>query len=37
MLLHKDLTNQLESELAGIPPQTIYIGLQKDMNLSIHL
>lgn len=26
VLIHKDITGQLESELAGIPPQTIYMG-----------
>jgi DNA repair photolyase len=25
VLIHKDITSMLESELAGIPPQTIYI------------
>jgi DNA repair photolyase len=28
--MHKDITGQLESELAGIPPQTIYLGWQTD-------
>ena len=30
VLIHKDITSQLESELAGIPPQTIYMGWQTD-------
>jgi len=30
VLIHKDITSELESELAGIPPQTIYIGWQSD-------
>ncbi len=28
--MHKDITSQLESELEGIPPQTIYMGWQTD-------
>ena len=30
VLIHKDITSQLESELAGIPLQTIYMGWQTD-------
>jgi DNA repair photolyase len=30
VLIHKDITSQLESELAGISPQTIYMGWQTD-------
>ena len=30
VLIHKDITSQLEFELAGIPPQTIYMGWQTD-------
>jgi len=30
VLIHKDITSQLESDLAGIPPQTIYMGWQTD-------
>lgn len=30
LLIHKDITRHLESELAGIPPQTIYMGWQTD-------
>ena len=30
VLIHKDITSQLESEQAGIPPQTIYMGWQTD-------
>jgi len=30
IFLHKDLTSQLESELAAIPPQLIYMGWQTD-------
>ncbi len=30
VLIHKDITSRLESELAGIPPQTIYMGWQTD-------
>ena len=30
VLIHKDITSQLESELAGIPPQTIYMGWETD-------
>ena len=30
VLIHKDITGQLETELAGIPPQTIYMGWQTD-------
>lgn len=30
VLIHRDITSQLESELAGIPPQTIYMGWQTD-------
>ncbi len=30
VLIHKDITSQLESELAGIPPQIIYMGWQTD-------
>jgi DNA repair photolyase len=30
VLIHKDITSELESELAGIPPQTIYMGWQTD-------
>ncbi len=30
VILHKDITSQLESELAGIPPQAIYMGWQTD-------
>jgi DNA repair photolyase len=30
VLVHKDITSQLESELAGIPPQTIYMGWETD-------
>jgi DNA repair photolyase len=30
VFIHKDITSQLESELAGIPPQMIYLGWQTD-------
>jgi DNA repair photolyase len=30
VLIHRDITSHLESELAGIPPQTIYMGWQTD-------
>ncbi len=30
VLIHEDITSQLESELAGIEPQTIYMGWQTD-------
>ncbi len=30
VLIHKDITSHLESELAGITPQTIYMGWQTD-------
>ena len=30
VLIHKDISSQLESELAGIPPQTIYMGWETD-------
>ncbi|MBT8371042.1 MAG: hypothetical protein KJO34_08780 [Deltaproteobacteria bacterium] len=30
VLIHKDITSRLESELAGIPPQTIYMGWETD-------
>jgi len=30
VLIHKDITNQLESELSGIEPQIIYMGWQTD-------
>lgn len=30
ILIHKDITSQLESELEGISPQTIYMGWQTD-------
>jgi DNA repair photolyase len=30
VLMHQDITGQLASELAGIPPQTIYMGWQTD-------
>jgi len=30
VLIHKDITSQLESELAGITPQTIYMGWETD-------
>ena len=30
VLIHKDITSQLESELAGIPLQAIYMGWQTD-------
>lgn len=30
VLIHKDIASQLESELAGIPPQTIYMGWETD-------
>jgi DNA repair photolyase len=30
ILIHKDIAGQLESELAGIAPQTIYMGWQTD-------
>lgn len=30
ILIHKDITGQLESELTGIPPQSIYMGWQTD-------
>ena len=30
ILIHKDIKSQLESELAGIEPQTIYMGWQTD-------
>ncbi|MCP4577402.1 MAG: radical SAM protein, partial [Deltaproteobacteria bacterium] len=30
VLIHKDITSQLESELAGIPPQLIYMGWETD-------
>ncbi len=30
VLIHKDITSQLESELAGIEPQTLYMGWQTD-------
>ncbi len=30
VFFHKDITSQLESELTGIPPQTIYMGWQTD-------
>ncbi len=30
VLIHKDITSKLESELAGIPTQTIYMGWQTD-------
>jgi DNA repair photolyase len=30
ILIHKDITSQLEAELAEIPPQTIYMGWQTD-------
>jgi DNA repair photolyase len=30
VLIHGDIVSQLESELAGIPPQTIYMGWQTD-------
>jgi DNA repair photolyase len=30
VLIHKDITSELESELAGIPLQTIYMGWQTD-------
>jgi DNA repair photolyase len=30
VLIHKDIASRLESELAGIPPQTIYMGWQTD-------
>jgi DNA repair photolyase len=30
VLIHEDIANHLESELAGIPPQTIYMGWQTD-------
>jgi DNA repair photolyase len=30
VLIHEDIAGRLESELAGIPPQTIYMGWQTD-------
>ncbi|MCP3889384.1 MAG: radical SAM protein [Desulfobulbaceae bacterium] len=30
ILIHEDIASQLESELEGIPPQTIYMGWQTD-------
>jgi DNA repair photolyase len=30
LLIHEDIVSRLESELAGIPPQTIYMGWQTD-------
>jgi DNA repair photolyase len=30
VFIHKDIASQLESELAGIPPQTIYMGWETD-------
>ena len=30
ILIHKDITSQLESELVGIPPQIIYMGWETD-------